>query len=106
MDFGDATNYGQIGGEYFSLGAGAELAPLLEGLEDNLCQCPHWGYVLKGSLVTTYTNGRQETASAKDLFYWPPGHTVRAEEDSEIVMFSPQNEHCTVFDHIIDKMGG
>ena len=26
-DFGDATGYGKIGGEYFSLGAGTDLAP-------------------------------------------------------------------------------
>ncbi len=31
-DFGDATGYGKIGGEYFSLAAGTDLAPLLQGL--------------------------------------------------------------------------
>ncbi len=35
-DFGDATWYSKIGGEYFSLGA--DIAPLLEGLEGDLRQ--------------------------------------------------------------------
>ena len=32
-NFGDASGYGMISGEYFSLGAGADIAPLLKGLE-------------------------------------------------------------------------
>ena len=27
LDFGDATGYGKIAGEYFSLGAGTDIAP-------------------------------------------------------------------------------
>lgn len=42
-DFGDAMGYGKIGAEYFSLGAGTDIAPLLQGLDGDLCQCPHWG---------------------------------------------------------------
>lgn len=30
-DFGDATGYGKMAGEYFSLGAGTDIAPLLKG---------------------------------------------------------------------------
>lgn len=39
------------------------------------------------------------------LFYWPPGHSVRAEDDTDIVMFSPQAEHCAVIEHIRKKVG-
>src|SRR5436305_9781490 len=28
--------------------------PLLKGLPDDQCQCPHWGYVFKGELVFHY----------------------------------------------------
>lgn len=103
-DFGDATGYGKIGGEYFSLGAGTDIAPLLQGLEDDLCQAPHWGYLLEGELTVTYGDGTQEVVSGGDLFYWPPGHTVRVGEDAEIVLFSPQHEHTQVLDHMLDKM--
>lgn len=43
LNFGDATGYGRIAGEYFSLKEGTDIAPLLKGLESDLCQCPHWG---------------------------------------------------------------
>lgn len=102
-DFGDVTGYGKISGEYFSLAAGVDTAPLFTGLEDNLCQCPHWGYVLNGRITTTDAAGRQESVATSDLFYWPPGHNVRVDEDAEIVMFSPQHEHSHVIDHMIEK---
>ena len=105
-NFGDASGYGKISGEYFSLSAGVDTTPLFEGLEGNLCQCPHWGYVLQGKLTTTDARGAQESASAGELFYWPPGHNVRVDEDAEIVMFSPQHEHSHVIDHMIGKVSG
>ena len=99
-DFGDATPYGVIGAEYFSLGAGADITPLLHGLEDNLCQAPHWGYLLEGVVTVTYKDGSSEQVQGGDLFYWPPGHTVRADADSEVVLFSPQREHTPVIEHL------
>ena len=105
-NFGDATGYGPISGEYFSLGTGTDIAPLLQGLEGDLCQCPHWGYVLSGQLTITFTDGHQERVSGHDLFYWPPGHTVKAEADTEMILFSPQHEHSRVIDHILGKMQG
>jgi hypothetical protein len=105
-DFGDATGYGKMGGEYFSLGAGTDFTELLRGLEGDLCQCPHWGYVLEGSITATYTNGEEETVSKGDLFYWPPGHTIKANADSELILFSPQVEHSQVMDHVLEKVGG
>ena len=35
--FGDASDYGTIAAEYFTLGAGTDIAPLLEGLNDDAC---------------------------------------------------------------------
>jgi hypothetical protein len=49
----------------------------------NLCQCPHWGTVLKGSINVRYADGREETVRAGDVYYWPPGHTVWVDEDYE-----------------------
>ena len=105
-DFGDATGLGAISGEYFSLAAGVDTTPLFEGLEGDLCQCPHWGYVLSGQLTTTDADGVRETVRANDLFYWPPGHNVKVDADAEIVMFSPQHAHTRVIDHMIEKTKG
>lgn len=103
-DFGDATGYGTIGGEYFSLDAGTDIAPLLHGLVDDLCQAPHWGYVISGDLIVRYADGSEDTCTGGDLFHWPPGHTVRVNEDAEVILFSPRDEHTLVLDHMIDTM--
>ena len=105
-DFGDAAGYGRISGEYFSLGAGADIAPLLQGLEGDLCQAPHWGYLLQGELTVTFADGAQEIVHGGDLFYWPPGHTVKVAQDAEVILFSPQDEHTHVLDHMLKQMAG
>ncbi|MEA2780756.1 MAG: hypothetical protein QOK29_2300 [Rhodospirillaceae bacterium] len=105
-DFGDASGFSKISGEYFTLAAGVDTTPLFHGLEGNLCQCPHWGFVLQGQLTTTDAVGKQETVTANDLFYWPPGHNVRVDADAEIIMFSPQAEHSHVINHMIEKTKG
>ncbi len=105
-EFGEASGFGKISGEYFTLSAGVDTTPLFVGLEGDLCQCPHWGFVLKGQLTTTDANGAREIVNANDLFYWPPGHNVRVESDAEIIMFSPQREHSLVIDHMIEKVKG
>lgn len=105
-NFGDATGLGQISGEYFTLSAGVDTTPLFQGLEGNSCHCPHWGFVLSGQLTTTDADNAQETVNANDLFYWPPGHNVKVDADAEIIMFSPQNEHSRVIDHMIEKVKG
>jgi hypothetical protein len=105
-DFGDASGYGTIAGEYFSLGAGTDIAPLLQGLEGDACQAPHWGYLISGAVTVTYTDGRDETCAGGQLFYWPPGHSVRVGEDAEVILFSPQKEHNVAIDHMIATMSG
>ena len=104
--FGEVTGYGTIGAEFFSFDAGTDITELLHGLEDDRCQSPHWGYVVKGAITAMYTDGGEETARSGDLFYLPPGHSVRAEDDTDLVMFSPQAEHGAVIDHISRQVSG
>ena len=104
--FGDVRGYDEISGEYFTLSAGVDTTPLFQGLDGNVCHCPHWGFVLRGRITTTDAQGAQETVNAHDLFYWPPGHNVKVEADAEIIMFSPQKEHSLVIDHMIEKVKG
>ena len=103
-EFGDVSGFDTISGEYFTLSTGVDTTPLFQGLEGDLCQCPHWGFVLSGQLTTTDANGARETVNANDLFYWPPGHNVKVDADAEIVMFSPQREHSHVIEHMIEKV--
>jgi len=67
-------------------------SPMLNGLPDDQCQCPHWGYVIKGRF--TYRSGdREEVFEAGDAFYLPPGHVgIGNEPGSQLVQFSPSEE--------------
>ena len=69
-----------------------DATPLLKGLPDDRCQCPHWGYVLKGRLTYRFPDG-EETYEAGDAFSHPRGHVpIRHEPGTEIVQFSPTTE--------------
>src|SRR6202012_4194313 len=49
-------------------------APLLKGLPDDRCSCPHWGYVTKGR-ITFHFADHDETYAEGAAFYVPAGHT-------------------------------
>jgi mannose-6-phosphate isomerase-like protein (cupin superfamily) len=69
-----------------------DATPLMKGLPDDRCQCPHWGYVIAGK-VTFRFEDREESFEAGDAFFTPPGHVpVKHEPGSEVVMFSPAEE--------------
>jgi hypothetical protein len=66
--------------------------PLLKGLPDDSCQCPHWGFVLKGSW-TVRLGDRDEVFQTGDAFYMPPGHVPLSNEPgSQFLLFSPTQE--------------
>jgi hypothetical protein len=57
------ANWGGMAVGYRELPAGTDFTPLLEGLPDDACQCPHWGYVIKGAVHVRYTDGTEEVNS-------------------------------------------
>lgn len=68
-----------------------DMTPRLKGLPDDLCQSPHWGYVVRGKL--TYKFGdRDEVIEAGEAFYVPAGHTFISDTGTELVFFSPTVE--------------
>ncbi len=68
----------------------ADAAPLFQGLPDDSCQCPHWGYVLSGRVDFKFAD-REETYEAGDAYFAPPGHTPVFFAGTEIVEFSPSD---------------
>jgi hypothetical protein len=62
------------------------------GLPDDACQCEHWGYVIKGRLAVTYTDGSEEIINAGEAYYLRPGHVGKALEETQTVEFSPTAE--------------
>ena len=65
-----------------------DLAPLLRGLPDDRCQCPHYGFLFKGRIVVRYAD-HEEMINAGQSFYMPAGHVPEALEDCEIWQISP-----------------
>jgi len=69
-----------------------DATPFMKGLPDDRCQCPHWGYVLKGKQTIRYAD-RDEVFEAGDAFYIPPGHVpVQNEPGTEFLWFSPSDD--------------
>lgn len=71
--------------------ADADLAPIFQGLPDDRCQFPRWGYVLRGRVGFRFAD-RVETYAASDAYYVPPGHTPIHYAGTEIVEFSPTDQ--------------
>jgi hypothetical protein len=86
--FADLDGY-TVGFETFKVDA--DPAPLFQGLPDDRCQCPHWGYVLTGKIVHRYAD-HDETYEAGDAFYSPPGHVPLVTAGTQIIEFSPTDE--------------
>jgi hypothetical protein len=86
------VEWGEMNAALERFPAGLDTAPLFKGLPDDRCQCPHWGYVLKGRLRISYAD-REEILSAGDVYYLAPGHHCLFEEDSEVIEFSPRGEY-------------
>jgi hypothetical protein len=96
--------YGGMTVAFNEVPAGTDMTPLLQGLENNSCHCPHWGYIFEGSIRLIYDDGTEEVTKAGDVFYWHPGHTAIVEEDLKLIDFSPEKEFGEVMDHIGKKM--
>jgi hypothetical protein len=85
----------ELGGytvEFTTFREDADATPFFRGLPDDRCQSPHWGYVIKGAVIFSYSD-REESYEAGDAYYGPPGHIPRVRAGTEIVEFSPTEEY-------------
>ena len=80
---------------FVSIRQDSDLTPMLKGLPDDRCQCPHWGYLFKGKITYSFAD-HEEVHEAGDAFYVPPGHVPSAEAGSELLQFSPTEEFAVV----------
>jgi hypothetical protein len=84
---------------FVTLRADADLTPLLAGLPNDECPCPHWGYVFKGRMWWR-VNGRLEEHGPGEAFYVPAGHTTGGDAGSEFLIFSPAEQVAEVHEHM------
>jgi hypothetical protein len=101
------VDWGDVRARYLDLPAGVDFTPLLAGLPGDVCHCPHWGYVLKGSIHVRYADGTEETTRQGEMYYWPGGHTGWSGDDGVTFLeFSPADEIAPVLEHLAAKMAG
>ncbi len=96
--------YGGMTVAFNEVPAGTDFSPLLQGLKNNSCHCPHWGYVVEGAIRVKYDDGKDELVTGGDVFYLPAGHTAVVEKDLKYLEFSPEKEFGEVMDHIAEKV--
>ena len=85
-------HFGELGeytATFLTFREDVDTTPLLRGLPDDRCQCPHWGYVIKGSVTFRFAD-REEVFEAGDAFAVEPGHSpIRTAPGTELVQISP-----------------
>jgi hypothetical protein len=95
-----SIQWGEMIAGHAQFSKGVDFTPMLKGLPDDLCPCPHWGYILKGKMHVRYKDHHEEVIGPGQIYYLQPGHTVWIDEDIEFVEFSPVEENNTVMKHI------
>ena len=83
---------------------GADWRPVLVGLENDHCQVPHWGYVVKGAILIEYEDGTSDIFREGEAFYMKPGHTGEVLEDLLLVSFSPEEGMHDLAAHLEKRM--
>jgi hypothetical protein len=81
----------------------ADLGPFFKGLPDDRCQCPHWGYVIKGKLVYHYPSG-DDVITTGEGYFAKPGHLPEIFAGTEVVEFSPTAELAKTLEVVTKNM--
>jgi len=103
------SGLGNMDVNYHELPEGLDFTPLLKGLPNDMCHCPHWGYILEGSFRFIYDDGTEEVFEEGDIFYAPAGHTAIVDKDLKFIDFSPTKELTEVLENVgrvMSEMGG
>lgn len=95
--------WGDIHVEYGSFSKEFDVTPFLKGLPDDRCQCPHWGYLMKGKITVKYKD-HEEVIKAGDSYYMAPGHIGVIGAGAEYVEFSPKEEYKLTAQAIMRNM--
>jgi uncharacterized cupin superfamily protein len=83
------TEMGDFAATINTLAPGTDFTPALADQPGGLCQVPHWGYVIEGSMTIRYADGTEEELNAGDIFHLPAGHTALTTGGVQVAEFSP-----------------
>jgi hypothetical protein len=76
-----------------------------KGLPNDRCQCVHLGVVVKGSFKVTYLDRTEEVVRAGEAYRLAPGHFVQAIEHTEVIEFTPREEHQRTMQQVLKNVG-
>jgi len=65
-----------------------DVTALFKGLPDDRCQCPHWGFVVKGTMHYRFAD-HDEVYQQGEVYYVAPGHLPIFEAGAEYIELSP-----------------
>src|SRR5687768_6471350 len=107
-DYGDGfcsrmTEWGGMIVSYETFPKGTDAAPLFKGLPDDMCQSPHWGYIVRGRVRVKSKDG-DVVMKTGDVYYIEPGHVPIFEEDNEVLEFSQKKEYQQTIDVVARNM--
>jgi hypothetical protein len=78
--------------------------PFLEGLPNDRCHCPHWGYVIRGKFRVLYGD-REEDVLANEADYLAPGHSIIVDAGTELIEFSPRQQFADHMKAVDENQG-
>jgi hypothetical protein len=109
-DYGDGfrsrlTEWGGMIVSYETFPKGVDATPLFKGLPDDMCQSPHWGYLIRGRVRIRRRDG-DVVVNAGDVYYLEPGHIPVFEEDTEVLEFSPKTQYQQTIEVVTRNMAG
>jgi hypothetical protein len=90
---------------FYQIPKTTDFASLLKGLPGDMCQCPHWGYLLKGKMLVHTITG-EEIVETGQVFYMAPGHVPEFLEDCELFEFAPTAEFGQMMEHVMRQTPG
>ncbi|QZH63211.1 hypothetical protein K1X22_18710 [Mycolicibacterium farcinogenes] len=93
--------WGDLEVGFTTTGAGDHTA-LYQGLPGGVCGCPHYGYVFQGTLRCRYpgTDWPDEVVSAGEVYFFPAGHVLIYDQDTEALELNPAAALQSLMDHI------
>lgn len=96
-----SAQWGDMEVGYTTTGPGNHTA-LYQGLPGGVCPCPHYGYVFKGRIRCRFpgTDIPDEVATAGQAYFFPSGHVLIYEKDTEAFELNPAAALQTLMDHV------
>ncbi|WP_197745395.1 cupin domain-containing protein [Mycolicibacterium moriokaense] len=86
---------------YTTTGVG-DHTPVYQGLPGGVCPVPHYGYVFTGRIRCRFpgSDWPDEVASTGEAYFFPAGHVLIYEEETEALELNPAAALQTLMDHI------